>query len=73
MLVTLNSVRLKEEREKQKISHRTLTCTAETSERYVRDLEKGNKTNPSAEMLFRISIALNVPMNDLMTIVQGED
>ena len=73
MLVTLNSVRLKEEREKQNISQRTLACTAETSERYVRDLEKGNKTNPSAEMLFRISIALNVPMNDLMTIVQGED
>ena len=73
MVIVFNAERFKKERIKHHISQRSLAYEAETSERYVRDLEKGYKTNPSAEKLFRISKALSVPMNDLMTVVEGEE
>ena len=67
-----NSGRFKSERKRKNLSQRTLADLANTSERYLRDLEKGNKTNPSAELVFRFSKALKVPMEDLMTEMEGE-
>ena len=72
MNLKFNSGRFKSERKRKSISQCTLAVMADTSERYVRDLEKGNKTNPSAELVFRFSKALEVPMEDLMTELEGE-
>ena len=38
--------------------------------RYVRDMEKGKKNNPSAAMVYGLSTALEVPMETLMTVQQ---
>lgn len=35
-------------------------------DRYIRALESGEKRNPSAVLLFRVSIVLEVPMEELM-------
>lgn len=53
----------------------TQECLAEKagcSVRYVRALENGRKSNPSASLLCRLSLALGVPMDALMD-VSGED
>ena len=67
-----SGAQFKNERKRKNISQRSLAVMADTSERYVRDLEKGNKTNPSAKLLFRFSKAMEVPMEDLMTEMEGE-
>lgn len=71
-MIRFNAIRLKTERTKQKISQRTLAEKAETSERYIRDLEKGNKSNPSSILLCRICQSLKVSMDDLMSVTEEE-
>ena len=72
MYSQFNSMRFKGERKRKNISQSALAVLANTSERYIRDLEKGNKTNPSADLLFRISKALGMPREDLMTNMEGK-
>lgn len=73
MLVKFSGRRLREERRGQKRSQDWLAEQADTSIRYIRDLEKGVKSNPSAELLYRLSNALDLEMEDLMTVRKGEE
>ena len=43
-----------------------MAARAGTTIRYVRALEKGRKRNPSAELLCKLAIALDVPMETFM-------
>lgn len=72
MWFKFNGERFKSERERKNISQRFLAEMADTSERYIRDLEKGHKTNLSAELLSRFSAILNISMEDLMSKTEGE-
>ena len=67
-----NASYFKSERKRKNISQSSLADMADTSERYIRDLEKGKKTNPSANLLYRLSKAMGTPMENLMTGTEGE-
>lgn len=58
--------KLREIREQQDVSQAELAARAGTTIRYVRALEKGRKRNPSAELLCKLAIALDVPMETFM-------
>ncbi len=73
MAVIFDAEKLRTERTKQKLTQSDLAELAGTSERYERALETGTKTNPSAAVVFRLSEALNITMNDLMITGEGED
>lgn len=73
MPVKFSGERLKAERTGQKRTQSWLAERADTSIRYLRDLEKGKKSNPSAELLCRISSALEVGMEDLLVVRKEEE
>lgn len=52
----------------RKVTQERLAEQAEMSARYIRALENGEKNNPSAAYLCRISLALDIPMDALMDI-----
>lgn len=60
-------------RKGKKLTQATVATAANTSIRYVRDMEKGKKSNPSAAMLYGLSAALDVPMESLMTEQQESE
>jgi len=68
MNVELNRKKLKEIREKNHLTQEQLAELSNISDRHVRNLESYCK-NPSSTVLCRISHALDVPMEELMTIV----
>ena len=72
MEARFNASYFKSQRKRKNISQSSLADMADTSERYIRDLEKGKKTNPSASLLFRLSMAMEIPMENLMTRIEGE-
>lgn len=45
---------------------------ADTSIRYVGALERGEKTNPSVDLVSRFSVILGVPVGDLMSVYDKE-
>lgn len=45
---------------------------ASTSIRYIGALERGEKSNPSADMLSRFCIILDTPADALMTLVEED-
>lgn len=57
--------RIKEIRKKQKISLKRLSEITNISRPYLFDLEENRKFNPSINILFDISTALNVNIKDL--------
>lgn len=65
MLVKFNSQALLNARE-NKCTQAQLAEAADTTIRYIRDLEHGIKTQPSASMVYRISKVLEVSMESLM-------
>lgn len=67
MLAKFNGKKLKAIREARHITQETLAAQADLSDRYIRDLESGRRRNPSAALLFRLSKALDVLMEALMT------
>lgn len=73
MPVKFSGRRLKAERRGQRRSQGWLAEQADTSVRYIRDLENEVKSNPSAELLCRISIALGVQMEELMVMRKGKE
>ena len=73
MQVYFNGKRFKAERKQCKISQIRLAEQAETTERYLRDLEHGRKDNPSAAMVYRLSTALKIRMEDLMLVWEDEE
>lgn len=67
MHVELNRKKLKEIREENNLTQEQLAELSNISDRHLRNLET-TSTNPSAQVLCRISYALDVPMDDLMMI-----
>lgn len=59
--------RLLSVRRGKKISQARIAEQANTSIRYIRALEHGEKCNPSFNLILRISDALDVPVTELVT------
>ena len=65
MTVTLNREKLRDRRKEKALTQEKLAEQSGLSDRYIRSLE-GETAQPSASVLYRISQALEVPMDDLM-------
>ena len=65
MLAKFDHEKFREER-KKRITQIKLAEEANTSVRYVRDLEHGKKKNPSATLLYQIAVAMGVPMDSFI-------
>ena len=68
MKVELNRKKLREIREENHLTQEQLAELSNISDRHIRNLESVC-TNPSSTVLCRISYALDVPMDELMTVV----
>ncbi len=66
MEVTFNYGRFKELRKKKKFSQSRLAELSGTTDRYIRFLEKGKKTNPSAIVLYKVCKVLGNTVEDFM-------
>ena len=73
MRVTFRHERLKEARSKKNMTQEMLAECCNASDRYIRDLERGRKSHPSAEMLFLLASNLEIPMEELVDMDQEED
>ena len=71
MQVELNRKKLKEVREENNLTQEQLAELSDISDRHLRNLETVY-TNPSVTVLCRISRALDVPMDSLMTVHSEE-
>ena len=71
MTVTLNREKLRARRREKALTQEKLAEQSGLSDRYIRSLE-GEASQPSASVLYRISQALEVPMDDLMTAGNGQ-
>lgn len=49
-----------------------LDVAADTTERYIRDLEAGRKYDPSARIVYRCAVFLGVAMEELMIVIEEE-
>ena len=67
MQAELNREKLRAIREENNLTQEKLAELSDISDRHLRKLETAD-TKPSAEVLCRISHALEVPMDELMTI-----
>ena len=68
MAAFFDAKKLQLERKRRELTQTMLAERADTSERYVRSLETHEKRNPSAVMVFRLSRALQLNMEDLMMV-----
>ena len=66
MLVTFSGKRLRDARKLKKLSQADMADLSGTTVRYVRALERGERENPSAILVCRFSLVLDVDMGDLM-------
>lgn len=73
MLAKFNADKLRAARANRNMTQETLAEQCNTTDRYIRDLEAGRKDMPSAALVCRFSLALDVPMESLMDIVQEEE
>ena len=73
MLVRFDSKKFLTIRKKKDYTQAQVAEGADTTVRYVREMEKGRKTNPSAAMVYRLSAVLQVPMEALMTEQQEDE
>ena len=68
----LNGSKLKALRESKNKTQAELAEAADTSERYIRDLESGRKSDPSAGIVYGFAHCLGVSMEELMTVSKEE-
>lgn len=73
MLAKFNAQKLRAAREGRGMTQEALAERCDTTDRYIRDLETGRKDMPSAALVCRLSVALNVPMESLMDIIQEKE
>ncbi len=66
MEVKFNHGKLKKLRKKQKLSQSRLAELSGTTDQYIRFMEKGKKTNPSAITLYRVCRALGCAVEYVM-------
>ena len=72
MTATLNGKKLRARRREKELTQEKLAEQSGISDRYIRSLES-EAAQPSASVLFRISRALEVPMDELMTAADEPD
>lgn len=73
MQVVFQYERLKEARLKKNLTQEELAERCGSSDRYIRDLEKGRKVNPSADLVCQIASVLEIPMEALFDPGQEEE
>ena len=73
MMAKFNADKLRAARANRNMTQEMLAERCNTTDRYIRDLEAGRKDMPSAALVCRFSLALDVPMESLMDIVQEEE
>ena len=72
MRVIFYSDRLKRARMNKNMTQEDLAARCNTSDRYIRDLERGRKTHPSAEMLCMLAASLDITMEELVDVTQED-
>lgn len=65
-MISLDGEKLRSLRKARKLTQESMAEFANTTDRYLRDLESGKKSNSSAGLLYSLSRALGVPMEELM-------
>ena len=73
MMAKFNADKLRAARANRNMTQEMLAERCNTTDRYIRDLEAGRKDMPSAALVCRFSLALDVPMESLMDILQEEE
>lgn len=73
MQVVFQFERLKAARLKKNMTQEELAEHCGSSDRYIRDLEKGRKINPSADLICQIASALDIPMEALFGAGREEE
>ena len=73
MQVVFQYERLKEARLKKNLTQEELAERCGSSDRYIRDLEKGRKVHPSATVVCQIASVLEIPMEALFDPGQEEE
>lgn len=68
MKLYFRSNKMKEARIKKKITQEDLAELCNSSDRYIRDLELGKKSHPSANILYLLSLHLEIPMDELIEV-----
>lgn len=73
MQAKFNGQKVRTLRKMKKLSQAMLAEQGDTSERYIRDLERGQKRNPSASVVCSLSRALSLAaMDELMEITEED-
>lgn len=73
MQAKFNGQKVRTLRKMKKLSQAMLAEQGDTSERYIRDLERGQKRNPSASVVCSLSLALGLAaMDELMEITEED-
>lgn len=73
MQAKFNGQKVRTLRKMKKLSQAMLAEQGDTSERYIRDLERGQKRNPSASVVCSLSRALALAaMDELMEITEED-
>lgn len=73
MQAKFNGQKVRTLRKMKKLSQAMLAEQGDTSERYIRDLERGQKRNPSASVVSSLSRALGLAaMDELMEITEED-
>lgn len=73
MQAKFNGQKVRTLRKMKKLSQAMLAEQGDTSERYIRDLERGQKRNPSASVVCSLSRSLGLAaMDELMEITEED-
>ena len=73
MLAKFDAQKLRAARVNRQMTQESLAEQCNTTDRYIRDLETGRKNMPSAALVCRLSLALDVSMESLMEITQEKE
>lgn len=71
-MVMLDGPKLRRIREAKNLRQSDVAEAANTSERYIRDLESGRKRDPSARIVYGCASCLGVAMEELMTVLEED-
>ena len=73
MLAKFDAQKLRAARVNRQMTQESLAEQCNTTDRYIRDLETGRKNMPSAALVCRLSLVLDVSMESLMEITQEKE
>lgn len=72
-MVMLDGLKLQTLRKSMNKTQADLAVAADTTERYIRDLETGRKRDPSARIVYGCAAFLGVAMEELMIVIEDEE